>query len=382
MHEWLPRRFSRRVVLEQVLGWTGALAAMTWVHENDVPPPVRVEPPARLISADQDTVGATSELLRLIARPLVDDVDLGDVLLEWSLPGDRRSGTDNPGTSSPLFTYGQQDEVVSRIGFDPFRVTQALTVRRAADEVTIVHGGLATSSLARTWAEEGYTERPAPFGRAYWLRDADAWSKGFLDLEEPWSRMRGVLDFAGIIDGQTICFSSSEEVLLDILETLRAPASQEPLSRAAQSAVSMFGVLPRETAYAFGKVGGSNSVTRSLDALSDQGSGPGARLDGYLITEQSRPARHASGPLAHPTHLIILHTDATSVLPTIRNEVEAQWSRGRSRMLDDEFATLTELDDVSIDIAADAVLVWVTYTGNDTDPIIPVLSELIGVSPD
>lgn len=377
------RRFSRRVVLEQVVGWSGALAAMTWVHEDEEDLPERVEPAESLITADPQSVAAIAELLPLIAFPLVADVDARDVLLEWTLLADRRiGGSGHAGTSSPVFMYGQDDEVVSRIGFDPFEPAQALTVRRNSGEVTIFHGGLRSLSLAETWGDQGYSERIASFGGAYWLRDEDAWSNGFSSLDELWLRMRGVLDFAAILDSQTFCFSSSEELLLGVLDAVQPTTGQRSPSLAVTSVMSMFGVLPPDTTYAVGKVRGPDSLDRVLPAGDSPDRGNGARLDGYLVTGQSTPSENASRTSDDPKYLLVLQSEASSVLATLRNEVQDTWEKGHSDVLGEAFSSRFELNGISIDRAANAVLVEVAYIGDSTEPIDPALRELIGVAPD
>lgn len=167
-----PWRFSRRVALEQVLGWTGALTAMTWVHEDEEDPPELVEPADVLITGDGHSIIAIEHLLPLIAVPLVGDIRQSSALLEWASLAHRLTGT-----GSGIFLYGQTDEIETRIGFDPFGVAQALTSRCDSDEVTILHGGMEVGLAAEAWVDQGYTERVASFGSPFWFRQADVWNQ-------------------------------------------------------------------------------------------------------------------------------------------------------------------------------------------------------------
>lgn len=371
-----PRRFSRRVMLDQVLGWTGALVAMTLVHEDEdvEDSQERAEPADRLITAERKTVAAIAEILPLIAVSLVGDIRESSAILEWASLDHRLAGT-----GSGIFLYGQTDEIEARIGFDPFSVAQALTVRRDSDEVTILHGGLEAGSAAEAWVDQGYTERVASFGSLFWFRQADVWDQESNELNELDFRMGGTLDFAGILDGQTVCFSSSEALLLGILEGIQPPGGQRASSLPTISVESMFDVLPPETGYAVGRVRSSDSPPGVLLTSDSPTSGNGARLDGFLVTEQSTPPNRASGEFAPPTHLLILQTEASSVLSVLREEVRERWENESSASLEDPFFAIFELNDIVIDREANAVLVEVTYDGASAESIEPALMELIGV---
>lgn len=372
-----PRRFSRRVGLEQILGWTGALTAMTWVHEDEEDPSERVAPADVLITADRQTVAAIAQLLPLIAVPLVGNIRESSALVEWASLDHRLTGT-----KSGIFLYRQTDEVEARIGFSPFGVAQALTVRRDSDDVTILHGELEAGSVVEAWVDQGYTERIASFGGPYWFRPADVWDQESGELNELDFRMGGALDFAGIIDGQTVCFSSSEALLVGILDGVQPTSGQQASSLSTISLESMFGVLPRETGYAVGRVRSPDSLPGALLSSDASTSGNGARLDGFLITEQVAAPNTASGGSTRPSHLLILQTEASSVLPVLRDEVRATWENATSASLERPFSAFLELNDIMIDREANAVLVEVVYSGERSESIEPALMELIGVSPD
>lgn len=372
-----PRRFSRRVLLEQILGWTGALTAMTWVHGDADDPSERVAPADVLITADRQTVAAIAQLLPLIAGPLVGDVRESSALVEWASLDHRLTGT-----RSGIFLYRQTGDIEARIGFDPFGVAQALTVRRDSEEVTILHGGIEAGPVAKAWLDQGYTEQVASFGSPYWFRQTDVWDQESNELNELDFRMGGALDFAGILDRETVCFSSSETLLLGILHGIQQTSGPGSSSLPTLSLASMFDVLPRETGYAAGRVRSSDSLPAALFTSGSSASRSGSRLDGFLITEQAAPPNPASGGSTRPSHVLILQTGASSVLPVLRDEVRARWENATSASLERPFSALFELNDIMIDREANAVLVEVVYSGDHPESIEPALMELIGVSAD
>lgn len=368
-------------MLEQILGWTGALTAMTWVHEDEEDPSERVALADVLITADRQTVAAIAQLLPLIAGPLVGDIRESSALVEWASLDHRLTGT-----RSGIFLYRQTGDVEARIGFDPFGVAQALTVRRDSDEVTILHGGIEAGPVAEAWLDQGYTEQVASFGSPYWFRQADVWDQESNELNELDFRMGGALDFAGILDRQTVCFSSSETLLLGILHGIQQTSGPRSSSLPTISFASMFDVLPRETGYAAGRVRSSDSLPAALFTSGSSASRSGARLDGFLITEQAAPPNSASGGSTRPSHVLILQTEAnsnsSSVLPVLRDDVRARWENATSASLERPFSAFLELNDIMIDREANAVLVEVVYSGERSESIEPALMELIGVSPD